>query len=76
MLIEKETATVYRGATRRYFSKTSAERSFAVEAVKKRCYCRASTTNPDQTEICKYHDMDPIAYQRLIHLCVVMFVRS
>jgi hypothetical protein len=35
-----EQATVYRGAKRRYFTRAAADRSFAVEAIKrKRCDC-------------------------------------
>lgn len=51
-----ETAIVYRGAGRRYFTKGGALRSFAKAAIKRRCDCERddpATGYPGNT--CKYH---------------------
>ena len=65
-----ETATVYRGAGRRYFTKTAALRSFAKAAMRKRCEC-----DEDDPSIgyggyqCKYHNGDGVAHKIIDRFC-------
>lgn len=53
MSLKQETATVYRGGGRRWFSPMSAARAEAKKAIKSRCYC----VNEDgASECCHYHE--------------------
>jgi hypothetical protein len=72
-----EQATVYRGAKRRYFTRAAADRSFAVEAIKrKRCDCDEPDYRDDYPgNTCDYHK-DPVKFERAVHLLTVMFVRG
>jgi hypothetical protein len=67
--VKHEIAKVWRGANRRYFSKKAAERSHAVEIIRKRCECE-----PYERHVCDYHK-DPVRYERMVRLLLVMYVR-
>lgn len=63
-MIEAVTATVYRGARRRYFTKEAAARSLARHSVNKHCECeRHSHDEPGYT--CELH-RDTERYERLV----------
>lgn len=65
-IVTKETATVYRGAGRRFFTKDAAYRSFAREALRTVCECEEpdhSMGYPGYT--CHYHQ-DEETYQKYV----------
>jgi len=69
-----ETATVWRGGKRRYFTKGAAERADARALIKRKCEC----CNGDEITppyVCTYH-ADPRKYARMVRLLVAMFVRK
>jgi hypothetical protein len=73
-MIQTQSATVFVGARRRYFTRGSAERSFAVEAIRNRCECcNGDNVTPPYT--CKYHALDGRKFNRMVALYVAMFVR-
>jgi hypothetical protein len=73
MTVSTETATVYRGGGRRYFTRHAAERAEAKAAIKSQCECdRGDHVTPPYA--CGYH-RDPVRYQRMIRLYVAMFVK-
>lgn len=73
-LIRQETAAVFRGGGRRFFTRKAAERAEAKAAIRKRCECCDGDWETPP-EICTYH-RDPERLQRIIHLLVVMFIRK
>ena len=73
-MVRTSTATVYHGGGRRWFSLKAAERAEAKVSIRKRCECdNGDDVTPPYR--CHYHDMDPVKFNRLVHLLVVMFVR-
>lgn len=75
MSIRSSTATVYHGGGRRWFSMYAAERAEAKRIISKRCECDyGDSVTP--TYRCRYHNMDPVKFQRLVRLLIVMFVRK
>lgn len=73
-LIRQETAAVFRGGGRRFFTRKAAERAEAKAAIRKRCECCDGDWETPP-EVCAYH-RDPVRLQRIIHLLVVMFIRK
>lgn len=73
-LIRQETAAVFRGGGRRFFTRKAAERAEAKAAIRKRCECCDGDWETPP-EVCTYH-RDPERLQRTIHLLVVMFIRK
>lgn len=70
----RETATVWRGGGRRYFTRKAAELAQARSAVRSRCDCsNGDYVTPPYS--CHYHSMDPGRYHRMLRLYVAMFVR-
>jgi len=74
-MIEAQQATVFIGATRRYFSKRAAQRSFAVAAMKRRCECDMGdhVTPP---YFCKYHDYKTGLFDKLAKRFVAINFRT
>ncbi len=71
--IQPESATVYRGGGRRWFTKTAAERAEARKLLKTRCECsEGDWQTPAYT--CLLH-RDPIKLDRMVRLTVAMVVR-
>jgi hypothetical protein len=61
MKVSKETATVYRGGGRRWFTKKSACRAAARAKIKEKCYCDYCDHPempgcPTEDLPCQYHD--------------------
>jgi len=60
-----EQATVYVGANRRYLTRESAVRSFAVAAIRRRCECcDGDDVTPAYT--CEYHDRSNGIFDSLV----------
>lgn len=71
--IQPETATVYRGGGRRWFTLAAAERAEARKLLKSRCECcKGDWQTPAYT--CDIH-RDPARFERMTRLIVAMVVR-
>jgi hypothetical protein len=70
-----ETAQVYRGGGRRWFTRQAAERAEARKAWNRVCECDESDSATGYPgHVCTVHS-DPKKYQRRIRLYVAMFLR-
>lgn len=71
--LQPETATIYRGGGRRWFTKAAAEKAEARKLLKTRCECcTGDWQTPAYT--CPIH-RDPARFDRMVRLTVAMVVR-
>lgn len=74
-MLEPSTATVYRGARRRYFSKEAAARSLARKAINEHCECEAGEADVGiSPTICRHHE-DGERYTRLVDYIAKRYLR-
>ena len=75
MIVQTETAKVYRGRNgRRYFTKYAAYRDAARRKIKSKCECeKADDDYPGQ--LCWYHD-DPERFVRIVRKLAYIYERS
>lgn len=77
-MVQTETAQVYRGGGRRFFTRKAAERSEAKSIIRTRCECEHGDGSPYgyPGQTCTYHAMAPQQFERLVHLLIIMFIRK
>lgn len=74
--IRQETAVVFRGGGRRFFTRKAAERAEAKAIIRKRCECeRGDILNGDYGYTCRYHS-DRDRYERAVRLLLAMFIHE
>jgi hypothetical protein len=70
--VTAETAVVYRGGGRRWFTRRAAYRAEAKALIREHCWCSPIEPYTGCEEICRYHD-DPYHFEELVDLLAYLY---
>ena len=74
-MVRVETARVYHGATRRFFTRRAAYRDHAKAYIRECCTCDPGDGWHDPGYPCDWHEMDADAFGRLVDRLATWFQR-